>query len=187
MSELKSTFSPTFNEAGFEARIDWDVSRREFAQNVKKLFDDLKKNYAAFPLPCRRDDGVYCLPSRRNRLQGMFRPLLHPGFQGGLPLPIRGCQARHQWDCRQPRQDSSGAAVHIPQEGTGVRYMQTGPMPAELYPVQAGGERKGASGQQLIVGLDSFCPESWRLGQRLYMASYDLASGVKSLQELSQP
>ena len=109
MTEIRSAFSPLFNETGFEARLDWHVSRREFAENVKRLFEELRSHKAAFPLPvpastgtaacllagidCKGCPGVCCtrsskhvslFPSEAVRLGVKGTP----DSQGQIPLPL---------------------------------------------------------------------------------------------------
>jgi Fe-S-cluster containining protein len=179
MSELKDSFSPLFNETGFEARIDWQVSRREFAQNIKKLFEDLRQHRANYPLPvaanagaaasllagidCRDCPGLCCnrkvnhvslLPSEAVKL-GVTSA---PGGTGQnlLALP---CKFLKKGQC----------SVYADR-----------PARCRLYPVQVGGSTGGTSGAGVFVGLDSYCPESMRLGLRVYLAAYDLAQGLKN-------
>jgi Fe-S-cluster containining protein len=178
MSELKSTFSPLFNEAGFEARIDWNLSRREFAESLKRLFADLKKHHAAIPLPiaadigpvtcllagidCKGCAGICCTRTSQN-------VLLTPSE--ALKLGIKGTP-------------DSGGQILLPlpckffKKGQCSIYSDR-PAACRLYPIQAGGSRQGKSGQDVIIGLDSYCPESLRLGLRVYLAAYDLAHVAK--------
>ena len=174
MSELKSVFNPVFNEAGFEARIDWNLSRRDFAESLKKLFDELKKNRAAIPLPVTADIGpVTCL------LAG---------------IECKGCPG---YCCTRVGQNvllSSSEAIGLGMKKTDDGKGQTSlPLPCKffkkgrcsiyldrpaacrLYPIQAGGTGTGTKGQNVIIGLDSCCPESLRLGLRVYLSTYDLA------------
>jgi Fe-S-cluster containining protein len=180
MSELKKAFSPVFNETGFETRIDWEVSRRVFAENIKKLFEDLRKRHAAIPLPvtasigaaacllagidCKGCPGICCnqsgdyislLPSEAAKLGVKGTP----DNLGRIPLSLP-CRFFKKGQC----------SVYSDRPGH-----------CRLYPVQAGGSGRGAAGQETIIGLDSRCPESLRLGLRVYMVSYDLAHGVKNL------
>jgi len=180
MSELESAFSPVFNESGFETRINWDVSRRDFAENVKKLFEDIRKRHAAFPLPvaastgvaasllagidCKGCDGICCVggsqfvslfPSEALRL-GVERA---PDIQGQVPMPL---------PCRFFKNNKCSVYSERPAR-------------CRLFPVQIAGTGQGPRGQETIVGLDSMCPESLRLGLRLYMAAYDLRRGLKAL------
>jgi Fe-S-cluster containining protein len=180
MSELKSAFSPLFNEIGFEARIDWHVSRRDFAQNVERLFEDLRQHHAAFPLPvaanngsaacllaginCKGCPGLCC--TRRAHHVALFPSEaiklgldVAPDSQGRLALALP-CKFLKKGQC----------SVYADR-----------PAHCRLYPVQTGGSGKGAFGQDVIVGLDSYCPESLRLGLRVYLTSYDLAHGLKNL------
>jgi Fe-S-cluster containining protein len=55
------------------------------------------------------------------------------------------------------------------------------PAACRFYPVQVGGTGKGSSPQDVIIGLDSYCPESLRLGLRVYLAAYDLAHAAKKV------
>jgi Fe-S-cluster containining protein len=180
MTEIRSAFSPMFNETGFEARLDWHVSRREFAENVKRLFEELRSHKAAFPLPvpastgtaacllagidCKGCPGLCCtrsskhvslFPSEAVRLGVKGTP----DSQGQIPLPLP-CQFLRKGQC----------SVYAER-----------PAHCRLYPVQTGGSGQGTAGQEVIVGLDSYCPEALRLGLRVYMTSYDLAHGLKSL------
>ena len=178
MSELKSTFSPLFNEMGFETRIDWNLSRREFAESLKRLFADLKKHGAAIPLPisadigpitcllagidCKSCTGICCTRTSQN-------VLLSPAEAS--KLGIKGAA-------------DSSAQILLPlpckffKKGQCSIYSER-PAACRLYPVQAGGSGKGASGHDVIIGLDSHCPESLRLGLRVYLAAYDLAHAAK--------
>ncbi len=180
MSELRSAFSPVFNEAGFETRIDWDVSRRDFAENLKKLFEDIRKRHAAIPLPvaastgtaaallagidCRGCDGVCCV--RSSKFVSLFPTEAArlgvkgtPDSQGQVPMPLP-CRFFKKGQC----------SVYADR-----------PARCRLYPVQIAGTGQGPRGQETIVGLDSSCPESARLGLSLYMAAYDLSRGAKGL------
>jgi Fe-S-cluster containining protein len=178
MSELKRTFSPLFNETGFEARIDWNLSRREFAESLKRLFANLKKHGAAIPLPvnadigpvtcllagidCKGCAGICCTRTSQN-------VLLSPSE--ALKLDIKGTT------------DSSGQfLLSLPckffKKEQCSNYSER-PAACRLYPVQAGGSGKGKTGQDVIIGLDSHCPESLRLGLRVYLAAYDLAHVAK--------
>ena len=180
MPELKSTFSTVFNESGFEARIDWNLPRREFAESLKKLFADLQKNHAAIPLSITADIGaVTCLlasidckgcpglcctraskhvllsPDEASRL-GIKQTIDSQG-QPFLPLP---CKFLRKAQCS---------------------IYSERPAACRFYPVQFGGSGQGASGSQVIIGLDSLCPESARVALRVYLTSYDLAhAGKKS-------
>ena len=167
-----------FNETGFEARIDWNLSRREFAESLKRLFEDLRAHHAAIPLPvaadigpaacllagidCKGCTGLCCTraskvvalsPSEASEL-GIKGT---PDSQGQIPLPL---------PCR------------FLKKGRCSIYSER-PAACRLYPIQAGGSGKGASGREVIIGLDSACPESLRLGLRFYLASYDLAHVTK--------
>lgn len=180
MTELNRAFSPLFNEPGFEARIDWNVSRREFAENIKRLLEELRKNRAAIPLPvqgttglaasllagidCKRCDGLCCtrgsqyislFPSEAARL-GIKGA---PDDMGQVPMSLP-CKFLRKGQC----------SVYADR-----------PARCRFYPVQIGGSAKGAGGEGVFVGLDSSCPEALRLGLRVYMASYDLAHGMKDL------
>jgi len=180
MSELKSAFSPLFNEPGFEARIDWHVSRRDFAQNLKRLFEALRKHHAAIPLPVAANEGLTaCLLAgidckgcaglcctRSSKHVSLFpSEALKLGITGtpdarghvAMPLP---CKSFKKGQCS---------------------IYSDRPAHCRLYPVQVGGNGNGASGRDVIIGLDSYCPESLRFGLRIYMASYDLAHGLKDL------
>jgi Fe-S-cluster containining protein len=178
MSELKSTYSPLFKEKGFETRINWDLSRREFAESLKRLFADLKKHGAAIPLPVTADIGpVTCLLAGidckgcagiccTRTAQSVF---LSP--DEAQKLGIKGAA------------DGSGQVLlPLPckffKKGQCSIYAER-PAACRLYPVQAGGSGREASGQKIIIGLDSHCPESLRLGLRVYLATYDLAHTVK--------
>ncbi len=179
MTEIRDVFNKDFNEPGLETSIDWTLPRREFAANVKGLFEELKKRGAAFPLPlsassgsaasvlagvdCRRCDGLCCnrpstyisvFPSEAVRLGVKGTPDSKGQMQ--LPLPCK-----------------------FVKKGQCSNYSDR-PARCRFYPVQIGGAA-GAQGNVTFIGLDSFCPESFRLGLRIYMASYDLAHGLKSL------
>ena len=180
MSELKPVFSPLFNEAGFQARIDWNLSRREFAESIKRLFEDLKKHHAAIPLPITADIGpVTCLLAGIDCkgcagnccTRASQNVLLSPNE--ALRLGIKGTS------------DSSGQVLlSLPckffKKGQCSVYSER-PAACRLYPVQAGGTGKRASPQDVIIGLDSYCPESLRLGLRVYLAAYDLAHATKKV------
>jgi len=178
MTELRSTFSPLFNEAGFETRIDWNLSRREFAESLKKLFEDLKEHHAAIPLQiaadigpvtcllagidCKGCPGLCCTRARKHVSLSPSEAVKlgikeTPGSQGQVPLPLP-CKFLRKGQCS---------------------IYSDRPAACRLYPVQAGGSGKGAAGQDVIIGLDSYCPESLRLGLRVYLASYDLAHAAK--------
>ncbi len=180
MSEIKGAFSPLFNEIGFEARIDWHVSRRDFSQNVKKLFEDLRQHRAAFPLPVAANTGSAACLLAGIDCKGCpgrccTRSLKHVSLfpSEAAKLGIKGTP------------DSQGKiALTLPckffKKGQCSVYADR-PAHCRLYPVQAGGSGQGASGQEVIVGLDSYCPEAFRLGLRVYMTSYDLAHGLNNL------
>jgi Fe-S-cluster containining protein len=180
MSELKSAFSPEFNEAGFEARIDWSLSRKEFARSIERLIEEIKKHQAAIPLPvaasigaascllagidCKGCPGLCCTragkyvsltdaEARRLGIEGTPNSLGHID----MPLP---CKSFKKGQC----------SVYADR-----------PAHCRLYPVQAGGSGRGVAGHEAIIGLDSHCPEASRLALRVYMASYDMAHGVKDL------
>jgi Fe-S-cluster containining protein len=174
MSELKSAFSPLFNESGFEAQIDWNLSRREFAKNLERLFENLQKHHAAIPLPiaadigpvtcllagidCKGCSGVCCTRGSQNVLLSQSEAIKlgikgNPDNQGQILLPLP-CKFFKKGQCS---------------------IYSDRPAACRLYPVQAGGSRKGASGQEVIIGLDSYCPESSHIGLRVYLTAYDLA------------
>ena len=178
MSEIKESFSTLFNEAGFEAKIDWNLSRREFAESIKRLFADLQKHRAAIPLPisadigpvtcllagidCKGCAGLCCTRASKHVSVSPSEALslglkATPDAQGQIPLPLP-CKFYKKGQCS---------------------IYSDRPAACRLYPVQAGGCGKGASGRDVIIGLDSSCPESLRLGLRVYLASYDLAHAAK--------
>jgi len=177
MSELKPAFSPLFNETGFEARIDWNLSRREFAESLKKLFDDLKKRHAAIPLQIEADIGpVTCLLAGID-CKGCVG---HCCTRSSKSVTLSPSEALRLNVSASP--DSSGQ-IQMPlpckffKKGQCSVYSDR-PAACRLYPVQAGGSG-GASGKDMIIGLDSYCTESLRLGLRVYLASYDLAHAAK--------
>jgi Fe-S-cluster containining protein len=178
MSEIRESFSPLFNEAGFEARIDWNLSRREFAESLKRLFADLQRHHAAIPLPisadigavtcllagidCKGCGGLCCTRASKHVSVSASEALSlglkrAPDTQGQTPLALP-CKFFKKGQCS---------------------IYASRPAACRLYPVQAGGSGKGASGPDVIIGLDSYCPESLRLGLRVYLASYDLAHAAK--------
>ena len=179
MSELNKAFSPVFNEAGFEARIDWDLSRGDFAKKVKELFEELKKRRAAIPTPVAADIGpVTCILAgvdckgcaglcctRSSKQITLSASEAHklgikvsPDRQGQIMMPLP-CKFFKKGQCS---------------------IYSDRPAACRLYPVQVGGSGNGASGRNIVIGLDSYCPESMRIGLRLYLATYDLAHVTKN-------
>jgi len=180
MSELRAAFSARFNEAGFETQIDWDVSRRDFAANLKKLFEAIRQRRAAIPLPVAATAG-----SAAALLAGIDRR----GCEG--ICCISGSQFVSLFPSEAARLGVTGAPDsqgQIPMV-LPCRFLKKGrcsvyserPARCRLYPVQIGGTGEGPSGQETIVGLDSVCPESARLALRLFLAAYDLRYGAKGL------
>jgi Fe-S-cluster containining protein len=175
MGEIKGVFSPVFNEVGFKTQIDWNLSRRDFTENLKKLFSDLKKLKAAIPLPVTFDIGpVTCL------LAGVDCKGC-PGFcctRVGHKVLLSDQEAR-KFNTKNPHDNHETNMLPLP-----CKYFKKGqcsiyadrPAACRLYPIQAGGTGAGTTGQNIIIGLDSLCPVSSRLALRVYLATYDLAS-----------
>ncbi len=178
MTELKSTFSPVFEEAGFEATINWDLSRREFADSLKRLFADLQQHHAAIPLSIAADIGaVTCL------LAGIDCKGC-PGLcctRASKHVSLSPDEATHLGIKGTP-DDHGQVALSLPckflKKGQCSVYSER-PVACKFYPVQFGGSGQGTSGQQVIIGLDSLCPESARIALRVYLTSYDLAHAAK--------
>ncbi len=174
MTELKSTFSAAFNESGFEASIDWGLSRREFADSLKRLFSELQKNHAAIPLSIAADIGaVTCLLASID-CKGCTGLCCNRASKHVLLSPDEASRlgVKQTTDAKDP------ASLPLP-----CRFLKKAqcsiyserPAACRFYPVQFGGSGQGASGTQVIIGLDSLCPESARVALRVYMTSYDLA------------
>jgi|WetSurMetagenome_2_1015567.scaffolds.fasta_scaffold377162_1 hypothetical protein len=175
---LERGFIPLFNETGFKTRIDWNLSRREFTDSLKKLFADLEKHHAAIPLPLAADIGsMTCLLAS---------------------IDCKGCpgmccnRASHNVLLSPEEADRLGIKNKSGDTGQFVlpqpcKFLKKGqcsiysdrPAACRLYPVQAGGSGPGSSGQQVIIGLDSHCPHSTPLGLRVYLVAYDLAHAAR--------
>jgi Fe-S-cluster containining protein len=184
MIELKKAFSPLFNEAGFEAKIQWDLSRREFAESIKKLFADLQKHQAAIPLPVIADIGAVTSLLAGIDCKGCT------GLCCNRPSKYVSVSAEETVKLGlKPALDSQGrTTMSLP-----CRFFKKGhcsvysdrPAHCRFYPVQFGGSGGGSSGEDVIIGLDSYCPESLRLGLRVYLTAYDLARPAQKEHEKS--
>ena len=174
---LERGFIPLFNETGFKTTIDWNLPRREFAENLKKLFADLEKHHAAIPLPLAADIGsMTCLLASIdckgcpghccNRVS--HNVLLSPEEAGRFGIKEKSGEG--QFLLPQPCKFFKKSQCSV--------YSDR-PAACRLYPVQAGGSGPGNSGQQVIIGLDSHCPRSPRLGLRVYLVAYDLAHAAR--------
>lgn len=178
MNEIKSTFSPVFKESGFEATINWGLSRREFADSLKRLFAELQKNHAAIPLAIAADIGaVTCLLASIDCkgcpglccTRASKQVMLSPYEASRLGIK-QASDAQGQSSLPLPCKFLKKAQCSIYSER---------PAACRFYPVQFGGSGQGASGSQVIIGLDSLCPESARVALRVYLTSYDLANAGK--------
>ena len=180
MSELRGAYSPLFKEIGFEAQIDWNVSRREFAQNLKRLFEDLRKNHAAIPLPVAVSSGLAACVLAGIDCKSCTGLCCNRGSQHVSLFPSEALKLEIKGTPDSKGQISMTLPCKFVKKGQCSIYSDR-PARCRLYPIQIGGSGTGASAPSAIVGLDSYCPESLRLGLRIYMASYDLAHGLKEL------
>ncbi len=179
MPELKSTFSPVFKESGFEATINWGLSRRDFADSLKRLFEELRKNHAAIPLSIAAEIGaVTCLLASID-CKGCPGSCCNRASKQVLLSPDEAPRLGVKSTVDAQRQASLPLPCRFLKKGQCSIYSER-PAACRIYPVQFGGSAQGASGSQVIIGLDSFCPESPRVALRVYLAAYDLAKVGKT-------
>ncbi len=180
MSELRNAFSAEFNEFGLETRINWDVPRREFAENLKKLFDNIRQRRAAIPLPVTQSTGAAAALLAGIDCKGCDAICCTGGSQFVSLFPAEADRLGIKGTTDSHGQVPMPLPCRFLKKGKCSVYSER-PARCRLYPVQTGGTGQGASGQETIVGLDSRCPESAGLALRVYLAAYDLARGAKGL------
>ncbi len=178
MSELKPAFSPRFNERGYQTSIDWSLSRGEFARRLQHLFEQLKDKRAAIPLPVTAEIGpVTCL----------LASIDCKGCNGlccvrGTRYITLSPEEADRLKIKAPRNESGNVPMPVP-----CKFLKNGqcsiyterPAACRMYPVQVGGAGTDNS-EDVILGLDSSCPQALHLALRVFLATYDLAHSAKS-------